>query len=73
MLVLAALLQASRDERRPTGLMARADAASGVAMKVLVIQNEVLEERIVRVSHVVAMTRPATVLVGDEEVRQPRR
>ena len=53
------IMQQIRHQRRPAGLVARAEAAAGVAVEVLVEQHQVAPVRIVGVARVVAVAGPA--------------
>src|SRR5207302_686359 len=64
---------AARDERRPAGLVARAEAASGVAVEVFVKLHEIAPVRIVCESRIIAKTRAASVFVRQKNARKPAR
>src|SRR6185295_14811139 len=64
---------AARDERGPAGLVARAESAAGVAVEVLVEEDELLEVRIGGVAQVVAVAGTAALGVGQEDRREPPR
>ena len=56
---LPTAFQAIDDQRRPTRLMTRAEAASGIAVKVLVEQNQIAVVGIVHVPFVAPVGWPA--------------
>ena len=51
------VLDVAHDERRPPGLVARAEAAPGVAVEVLVEQHELVPERVAPEALVAAVHR----------------
>src|SRR5258706_16363283 len=60
------LLDATHRERGPAGLMARADAATVLAMEVLVEQHQVAPGRVLGVARVVTMRGTPAHLVRQE-------
>jgi hypothetical protein len=70
-IMLSALNQQFRDERRPAGLMTGPDAGAAVAVEVLVKWNQVVPQRIVLKDRDVAEHRPSPLAVVEEDARQP--
>ena len=65
-------LKQLRDKSGPPGLVRRADASSGVAVKVLVKQHVVSEVRVVLQASIVPEHRALAVLVAKEDSGQAR-
>ena len=63
--------QQSGHQRRPAGLMAGADAAAVVAVKVFMEQHEIAPMRIAGEPRIVRVARTATVGVRQKQRRQP--
>jgi hypothetical protein len=67
----SSLLQQLGDERRPSGLMAGADAGTGVAVEILVKGNQPGPERIPLEALDVAEHRTAALPVLEEDAAEP--
>ena len=61
------IIQQARDQGGPTGLMAGAEAPSGVAVEVLMEKKQVAPMRVGGEKRLRAMTRPATFQVGHKK------
>src|SRR5262245_29893535 len=71
--VLNRVLQQSRSERRPTGLMACAKTAAGFAMEVFMEQNQITPIGVEAVFFNTSMTRARAILIRQEDAREPAR
>src|SRR5262245_35930654 len=67
------LLQQSRDQGRPAGLMARAAPSARIPVKVLVEQNQVAPVIVGGKSRFVAVTRASTVFIWPEQAHESMR
>src|SRR5258706_3119730 len=68
--VFGVLVDELRDDAGPTGLMARAQALAGVAVEILVEQDEIAPMRVGRKFGALAVDGAMTVLVLEEETDQ---
>src|SRR5881628_1167109 len=63
--------QMTRHQRGPAGLVARAEPAAGVSVKVFVEQQQILPVRVGGEPPVLAVTGTASLTVRQEDARQP--
>ena len=69
----ALLLNQLGDQARPTGLVARAQARAGVAMKIFMEQEIIPPARVGLQQFMVAIEGPPALLIAQEEIDQPVR
>src|SRR5271157_4889762 len=70
---LSALLHQLRDDAGPSGLVARSNSGSRIAVEVLMEQHQVTPMRISLELFEIAEHRPAAILIAKKNVRHPAR